>query len=177
MAYHGVVIPSKVAAMNVDSMNRPAVSASAIDNGNIFYFSGKSATAGESEVWTAVVPATAHLYDLWMAYEPEVVVTNAQYKGLDPDIRNFYNAIGDVFSAYQPQIGDLIMLTDEALTGSSATGDYVVATDADFKLNWAAAAVSGLSYKLAETTYISLATGAINTQRTTAYLFECVAVA
>ena len=43
-----------------------------------------------------------------MAAEPEVVLTDEKYKGLDPDIRNFYNVSGTVYSAFKPQVGDII---------------------------------------------------------------------
>ena len=176
MAY-SVLIQDLVVAKDIDSLNRSAVSASAYENGAVGYFSGKSTTSGEAEVWTMVAPATAHLYDLWMAYEPEVVLTNSQYKGLDPDIRNFINPIGEIFSVYKPQLGDLITLTADGITGTKGANTFITATDADPFLNWNTAVVSGLSYKLVETRYLSLATGAIDTQRVTAYQFECVALA
>jgi len=63
------------------------------------------------------------------------------------------------------------------LGGSKASNEYVVAVDGSFKLTWGASAISGLSLKLIETTYISIADGTIGTQRTAAYKFEVVAVA
>lgn len=176
MAY-SVLIQDLVVAKDIDSFNRSAVSASAYENGAVGYFSGKSTTAGEAEVWTMVAPATAHLYDLWMAYEPEIVLTNSQYKGLDPNISNFINPAGKMFSVYKPEIGDLITLTADGITGVKGVNTFIVAADGDPFLNWAAAVVAGLSYKLVGTTYLSLSTGAIDTQRVTAYQFECVALA
>ena len=174
MAY-GVVVQNQVRAMNVDALNRTGKSASAIENGMVFYFSGKETGAGEGEMWTIAQPATGNLSHLWMAYSPEVVVTNSQYKGLDPDPRNFINAIGDPVDCFKPEIGDLTTLTADALTGSVNT--HAVATDGDFQLNWGASAVSGLSLKLIETTYISIGLGSIVTQCVTAYNFAVVAVA
>lgn len=176
MANHGLMIQTKVMAEDVKSLVRPVTSASDIDNGNVFQFSGKTA-----EVWTAIAPATgAGLTHLWMAAEPEVVITysgSSAYKGLDPNALNFYNKAGVTFTAIQPQLGDLIELNAEALGGTKSSNAYVVATNGDFKLNWGASAVSGLSLHLVETKYISLATGAIDSQRITSYLFEVVAVA
>ena len=64
---HNVMIPNAIAAMNVDAWNRSGVHASAVDNGNIVKLTGLSATAGESEVWTAVTPSTSNgLTDVWM---------------------------------------------------------------------------------------------------------------
>lgn len=175
MAY-GICLPRKIMAQNVDSLNRSAVSASVYENGWVGYFSGRSATAGEGEVFTMVAPATAHLYDLWMAYEPEVVLTASKYKGLDPDPRNFINAIGDVFSVFKPEVGDLIELSDDAIAGTKSSNTFVVATDGAQALTWAASAVSGLSLLLVEVTYYSIGLGTIGTQRVATSLFEVVAV-
>lgn len=173
----GVVIQNQVRAMNVDALNRTAKSASAIENGHVFNLLTRSAVAGEGEVWVATAPATGALSNLWMACSPEIVVTGSKYKGLDPDPRNFSHAIGDMIDCFKPEIGDLITLNDDALTGTKGANGYVVATDGDFQLNWGASAVSGLSLKLIETTYFSIGLGSIGTQRVTAYLFEVVAVA
>lgn len=175
---HNVLIPNAIAAQNVDAWNRSLVSASAIDNGNIVILSGLSATAGEGEVWTAIVPSTGNgLTGVWMAFEPEVVVTNAQYKGLDPDPRNFFNAIGKVFSAFKPQIGDIVTMTADGLAGTKSTNAYVNATDTTggFKPVWGASQTSSVfSMHLLETTYISIGSGAIDNQRVTAYRFEVI---
>lgn len=177
---HGIVIPNQYVAKDIDAYVRNAKSASDIDNGSVFNLATKSATAGEGEVWTATAPATGALTGLWMAFEPEVVVTvsgTSQYKGLDPDIRNFYNVAGNVFTAIKPQIGDIITLTADAVAGTISTNTFVVATNGALKLTWAAAAVTGLSLKLLATNYITIGTGTLGaTGRVTAYQFEVVAV-
>lgn len=179
MAY-GVIIQSKVAAKDIDSKNRQVVSAAAYENGSVGNLYTKSATAGEAEVWTMTAPTTSNLSNLWMVYEPEVVVTvsgTQKFKGIDPDPRNFRNEIGDIFSAFQLSIGDLVKMSEDAVAGTKSTNTYVVATNAAQKLTWAAAAVSGVSLKLIGTEYISIGSGAIDNQRVVAYLFECVALA
>jgi hypothetical protein len=183
MAYHGVLIPSAIAAKNIDSYNRPVVSASALDNGNVVVLTGKSITAGEGEVWTAVVPSTsAGLTGLWMVYSgDEVVLTDSRYKGLDPDPRNFFTPATKTVSAFKPALGDIITVNAEALAGTFIlnTTTHVNATDTTggLKLLWGNSQTgSVLSYKLLGVTYFSLATGAIDTQRITAYELECVGV-
>lgn len=176
MAY-GLIIPRKIAAKNVDSFNRSGVSASAYENGSVGNFLTKSATAGEGEVWTMTAPATGALSNLWMVWEPEVVLTDSKYKGIDPDPRNFVNPIGKIFSAFKLQLGDLITMTADAVTGTKSTNTFVVATDGAQKLTWASAAVSGVSLKLIEDDYISIGLGSIGTQRVAAYLFEVRALA
>lgn len=178
MAY-GVLIPESIMATNVDSLNRNVKDALAVEQGSVFVMGAKSATSGEEEVWEISVPVTASLTDLWMAYSgDEVVLTASKYKGLDPDPRNFINAAGDVFSAYKPQVGDLILVTADALAGTKSTNTFVVATDSAWKLTWAASAISGLSYSLIGEKYISIGNGGISdSQRVTAYELECVAIA
>lgn len=178
---HNVVKANKMVAKNVDAYVRPVTSASDIDNGNIFALNSKYATSGSGmEVWLATQPTTSHYTGLWMAMEPEIPMlvsgTNV-YRGIGT-VQNFYNLAGQVFTAVKPQAGDIIVMTDDGLTGSHSTGSYIVATGDDFKFNWAAAApASGsLCYgKFLNTTYISLPDGSIGTQRVTAYQFEIMA--
>jgi len=177
MAY-GLIIPKKIAASNVDAWTRNAVSASVYELGFAGYFSGLSSTSGESEVWTMVAPATAHLYDLWLCYDESVVVTASKYRGIDVDIRNLAFAAGDIFTTFKPQIGDLVSFSADALAGTQSTNTFVVATDGAQALTWAAAAVSGLSFKLVDDDdWVSIGIGSIGTQRVAMDLFECVAVA
>jgi hypothetical protein len=161
--------------LNTDMLNRPVVCASAIDNGNVFSLLTHSAgSESGSEVWNATQISSASLMDLWMAYEPEVVLTNSgnsYYKGIDPDPRNFYIAAQTVFSAFKPVKGDLLMLTADCLDSGTAN-TYAVAVVGGFKLNWAAAIIAGLTLKYLGTSYISIADGSIGTQRVTAFKFE-----
>lgn len=173
-----VTILNKVAAQNVDAWNRSAVAGVNVDNGNIVILTGLSATAGQDEVWTAVTPTTSDgLTGVWMVYEPEVVLTNEKYKGLDPDPRNFYVPDGTVFSVFKPQLGDIVTMTADGLAGTKSTNTFVNATNSTGGLKpvWGASQTASVfSMKLLETTYISIGSGAIDTQRVTAYKFEVV---
>lgn len=180
MAY-GILVQSKVAAKDIDSKNRAAVSAVAYENGSVGNLLTKSATAGEAEVWVMTAPVTGALSNLWMVAEPEIntlVSGSLEFRGLTVDPRLFRNEIGDVFSAFQLSLGDLVTLSADAVAGTISTNTFVVATNAAQKLTWAAAAVAGVSLKLVSTTYLSIAGGSIgDTQRVTSYLFEVVALA
>jgi len=182
MAY-GILIQEKVAALNIDSLNRSVVSASAMENGMVINLLAKSTNSGSTvanEVWTAEAPVTGSLIDLWIIYEPEVVITtsgNSSYKGIDCDPRNFIIPAGTVFSAFKPQMGDLLMFNYEGLSGSRSTGDYVVAANGDNQLAWSAApAANALSLKYTDSSYISIGTGAIDSQRVTAYRFQVIQI-
>jgi hypothetical protein len=113
-----------------------------------------------------------------MAYSPEDTITvdaaGNQYKIGQLDPRTFTNVAGLVFSAFKVQVGDKVLISADGISGDAA--DYVVAVNGATKLAFADAAISGLSFKVVETTYMSIATGNPS-QRATAYLLECVAIA
>jgi hypothetical protein len=179
---HGILNLDAVTSMNIDAYNRSAVSADDLDNGNIFALDAQDTGTELSEVWDVIKPATgAHLTNLWMAAEPEAVVTysgTSAYKGLDPDPRNFYIKASQVFRAISLKVGDVVELSADALaTGTGAASAYAVATNGTYQLTWASAPVSGLSLTYLATTYISLADGSIGTQRVSMYKFAVTAIA
>lgn len=175
-----ILVPTLTAAKNVDIFNRSFVSTADLDNGNVFSKGELSTDASESQVYQTVTPATGSLNDLWMAFTAEdVVLTDDlgnQFKVGNLDPRAFTNTAGTVFSGFKPQVGDLIVLSADGINGTIDDETYVVAANGSSKLAPAAAAIDGLSFKIVETTYISVASAnAIGSQRVPAYLLECVA--
>jgi len=179
MTVHGILVPNQIAATNVDAWNRSAVSATAVDNGNVVILSTYGAATGNSEVWTAIAPSTSNgLTGVWMVYDPELVWTSS-YRGLDPDVRNFYVGANKVFSIFHPQIHDIITLSTNAIaTGTGAASTHINCTDASgLQLEWANSIGSSVfAAKYLKTTYFSIGTGAMDTQRIVAYEFEVVAL-
>ncbi|MCK5343715.1 MAG: hypothetical protein KAR20_09935, partial [Candidatus Heimdallarchaeota archaeon] len=107
MAY-GIIEKSSVMAQNVDSLNRNVKSATALENGFIFNLATVGTVANhEGEVFVATVPATGSLTDLWMLCADDVVMTGS-YRNLNPDVRDYQLAIGDIASAFKPRMGDVI---------------------------------------------------------------------
>jgi len=180
MAY-SVLIPKRIMASNVDSLVRDGVHATQrLENGFIVQLDTKSATAGEKEVWTATAPATNHLNDLHMVNEPVVVTVEAngvEYKGINPDPRNFSIPATRVFSTFKPQQGDLIELTADGIGGTKSTNTFINAADGVYDLQWGATqTASALSFKLIEENYISIGNGTLGSdQRVVTYLFQCLA--
>lgn len=175
-----ILVPTLTAAKNIDALNRSFVAEADLDNGNVFVKGDLSTEAGESQVYEATTPATGSLSGLWMAYSPEdVVLTDAlgnQFKVGNLDPRAFTNTAGTVFSGFKPQVGDLITISADGIEGAVSSNEYLVAADGQSKLKPNAAAIDGLSFKIIETTYISVASAnAIGSQRVVAYLAECVA--
>jgi hypothetical protein len=176
---HAILIKNSVAAENVKPYNRSAVSGSTtvdIDNGNVFLLQAQGTSASAAEVWTVTTPTTGSLIGLWMAASPEVPITvdgTLVYKGLNSDPRNFYNVGGKVFDAIKPVPGDVITLTADALDSATAAA-FAGATDGKFTLTWAAApaGTSTFTLRYLKTTHISIGSGAIDSQRVTAFKFE-----
>lgn len=178
----GVIIPQKTMAQNIDALNRVGIHATVdMENGGVVRLDSKSSTAGEGEVWTATqITTSAGLLNVWMVYSPEIVVTvsgTSQFKGIDPDVRNFKNLATKTFDCFKPQVGDIILMSEDAFDNAKSTNTYAVATDQKWQLVWGSAAVSGLTLKYVATKYISIADGTIGNQRITAYEMEVVAVA
>ncbi len=180
---NAICLPVKIQATDIDSYNRVGVSSVDFDNGWVAQLLTQSATAGKTETWVATIPGTVrNLTNLWMAYSPEVVSVisgSNVYKGIDVDPQHFYTVAGDYIDFFFPQVGDLITLTAEAITGTKGANGYIVATDADYKLNWGTIPVSGLSLALLKTTSISkgVAGSISETQQVTAYQFQVCAIA
>lgn len=181
MANKSVLVVNKIAAEDLGSLNRSAVINAEVVNGSIYQLaSGYSATAGEGEVFTATLPATSALSNLWMTNEAlvnQAEINGKIVRGITIDPRDFSIPANKAFSVFKPQVGDIITITADGLAGTKSTNTFVVAANASALLTWAASAASGLSFKLLETTYLSIGSGAIDTQRVTAYRFECVAIA
>lgn len=173
-----ILIPTLTAAKNIDSLNRSFIAEVDLDNGSVFGKGDLSTDADKTQVYEVETPATGALTGLYMAFSPEdVVLTDDlgnQYKVGTLDPRAFTNKAGVVFSGFKPQAGDLVLMSADGISGDAA--DYAVAADGENKLAFADAAIEGLSFKVIETTYISVASASnIGTQRVPAYLLECVA--
>lgn len=170
-----VLVPTLVAAKNVDSYN-----ASFVDASNE-YENGAIIAAGDySSEQVYEVAAVSELHNLFMVFSPEdTIITDAagnEYKIGINDPRTFTNVAGKVFSAYRPQVGDKILISAEGIKGTA--DDFAVAAAGENKLQFASAAVDGLSYKVLDANaYISIGgAAAIGSQRVAAYLLECVAI-
>jgi hypothetical protein len=175
MTLHAVVIPNKYEGKDVDANVRPVVSASPVDNGNIFQLLTKSSTAGQGEVWVATAPVSASSTGIWMALEPEIPFLASAggniYNTLGT-IQDFYNPAGNVFTAVLlHKETDIITLTAEALDSGTAQA-YAVPVAGTYKMAWAAAPSSGFSLQYLNTTYIPSADGSIASGRIVAFQFK-----
>ena len=177
---NAVLEQTLTAAKNVDIYNGSFIYEDAdLNNGSVF---AKGEEYSE-QVYEIEEPATGSLNNLWMASSPvDVILTDAtgnQYKPGILDPRAFTNPAGLVFSAFKPQVGDIITISADGIDGTYAEGTttYVNAVDGEFKLAFGnAQAENALSFKVIKPTYISVASAnAIGSQRIVAYKLECVA--
>lgn len=167
-----VLVPTQIAAMNIDSLNSDAICTTAdLANGSVVVRGALSTVAGQSELFTVSAPAST-LTDLWMVYSPEVVVLKSGsniFKGLSADPRDFTNIQNYPLNIFKPRVGDLITVTAEAFASELGTNTFANATTGEFKLTPAAAEGTGLSFKVLNANkFIS-----IGNERVPAVLLEC----
>jgi len=154
---HAIMIPSLVMAKDVDSLNRSFVATVDLDNGNVVNLGAISSTAGEGEVFVASTPTAATPTGLYMVGEPEVVMTGS-YKGLDPDVRNFYVASGTIGTCFKIKKGDIVRLSADAMSNAVSTNTFVN-VQASGKLVWASTSTSATLFKLLEAVTIPIGVG------------------
>ena len=141
-----VLIPSLVAAKNIDALNQSFLDASNdYDNGMVFNAASQ----------TYAPAAISDLHNVYMAFSPEdTIITDSmgnEYKIGINDPRTFTNVKGKVFSAYRPQVGDKILISTDGIEGTA--DDFAVVAAGESKLQYASAAVSGVSYKVLDATF------------------------
>lgn len=170
-----VVIKRRVAAHNIDALNRNFVATEDLENGSIFTLTERSTTDGEDEVWKVAKP-TATSLGVWMAKSSEVTITTVgegdyalQMKGIVEDPRMFTNVKGLVGDCFKPQVGDII-----EMTLGDDTNKYLVA-DAAYKLNAAATAGDGFAMHQVGTSILHIGSAKLVKTPVKTYIYEVVA--
>lgn len=170
-----VVIKRRVAAHNIDALNRNFVATEDLENGSIFTLTERSTTDGEDEVWKVAKP-TATSLGVWMAKSSEVTITTVgegdyalQMKGIVEDPRMFTNVKGLVGDCFKPQVGDII-----EMTLGDDTNKYLVA-DAAYKLKAAATAGDGFAMHQVGTSILHIGSAKLVKTPVKTYIYEVVA--
>lgn len=169
-----VVIKRRVAAHNIDALNRSVVATEDIQNGSIFTLGARNTTDAGEEVWKPTKPTAASL-GVWMAYSSEIVTTNVtdgddlslNFRGIVEDPRMFTNVAGITFNAFKPQVGDIIEMTQ----GQDTSGEYLVA-GTDYALTIASAAGTGFAMKKIGTGILHIGTPGLNKTPVKTYIYE-----
>ena len=170
-----VVIKRRVAAHNIDALNRAVVATVDLENGSIFTLSARSENDAEGEVWKATQP-TVGAKNVWMAKSSEVTITTIgkddyalQMKGIVEDPRMFTNVKGLVFDAFKPQVGDIIEMT----LGNDEK-EYLVA-DASYTLKADTAPGDGFAMHKVGTSILHIGSAKLVKTPVKTYIYEVVA--
>lgn len=172
-----VVIKRRVAAHNIDALNRTFVATEDLENGSIFTLTERSTTDGEDEVWKVAKP-TATSLGVWMAKSSEVTITKVgektgadvlMMKGIVEDPRMFTNIAGLVGDCFKPQVGDIIEMT----LGDDAN-KYLVA-DVAYKLKAADTAGDGFAMHQVGTSILHIGSAKLVKTPVKTYIYEVVA--
>lgn len=172
-----VVIKRRVAAHNIDALNRTFVATEDLENGSIFTLTERSTTDGEDEVWKVAKP-TATSLGVWMAKSSEVTITKVgektgadvlMMKGIVEDPRMFTNIAGLVGDCFKPQVGDMI-----EMTLGDDTDKYLVA-DVAYKLKVATEAGTGFAMHQVGTSILHIGSAKLVKTPVKTYIYEVVA--
>ena len=171
-----VVIKRRVAAHNIDALNRAVVATEDLENGSIFTLTERSTTDGEDEVWKVAKPS-ATSRGVWMDKSSEVNITTIgkgdyalQMKGIVEDPRMFTNVKGLVFDAFKPQVGDII-----EMTLGDDTKKYLVPEASSFTLKADATAGDGFAMHQVGTGILHIGSAKLVKTPVKTYIYEVVA--
>ena len=161
----------QIAADNVDSYNKFAKCASAVENGMVGVL---GLTPADGEVFTFVANTAIADANMYMVNEPVRVLINGVYAMTD-DPTLFDIAIGTTFTVYRPQVGDEIILSTDAFSNAVSTNTFAIAKAGQLKMEWAAtASTSSLVYSLIEATTINVPSSTFYGAKVVAYKLRCV---
>lgn len=173
MAYNGVIIESAIRATNVDALNKSCVSEVDVAGGG-FITLAPSTKAGDDR-WTATNSTDGK--GVYIAYNPSEHLTEVNGKvfaGLSADPRDYVNLKGRTFTAFKPCVGDEIVVTADAITGSPNVGEFVEAGTDGKGVPSATASAGKTSFKVAYKKNIPFPAGGIGNEQVTAYALVCV---
>lgn len=183
MAY-GFMIESRIAATNVDALNRSAISTTVDVAGGGLVSLTAPTTQGDDR-YTAAAPAAGSLGDLWMAYNPSYHtvtvdgIPNGQFAGLSIDPRVFTNPMNRTFSIFKPMKYDNIVVSVDAVSGITASdtprGLILEGSAGSTLLTKVASHTAGnTAFKIEWQGALPFPQAGIGNQYYTAYKLECI---
>ena len=114
---------------------------------------------------------------VYIAYNPSEHLTEVNGKvfaGLSADPRDYVNLKGRTFTAFKPCVGDEIVVTADAITGSPTVGEFVEAGTDGKGVPSATASAGKTSFKVTYKKNIPFPAGGIGNEQVTAYALVCV---
>lgn len=139
MAIYGAVRLDKVQATKAGGIDSVK---SAVDLQNGFVVFAHALAAGEREVLSAVQPATATITtdEVLLIASPEITYNAGE------TIVNFVNVAGSAARALHLKVGDEVTITDNAITGTTVVGQYLIPQNASYQLALAATLAGGTRF-------------------------------
>ena len=136
---HGILIESKIAAKDIDALNRSVVAEEDVDAGSLLALTAPTKVG--SDVWTAEAPSADALTGLWLAYMPTNRITkidDLEFAGLSVDDRRYTNLANKTFDAFKPKVGDEIEVSFDCVVEADkdavVDGDFLESKAGEFKL-------------------------------------------
>ena len=179
---HGLIVESKIAAKDIDALNRSVVGSVDFDGGALLDLTAPS-TVGEDR-WTAAVPSTT-LNGLYVAYNPTTrinVVEGREFAGLILDERAYTNIATKTFDAFKPKLGDEIEFSADAIDATVAdavAGDILESKAGQSKLTRIAASTGATAnhtaFKIEYVKTYDFPQAGIGTEKVK--FFRCVCIA
>jgi len=123
MANHVVVRLDKVAAISNKGNLTSIVYGSDLDNGS--FVKAETLVSGQREEFTATVCATPTTDLLVMVHTPEF---QGDLYLPGKTLKDFYNVASKAARGIYLQIGDIITITDDGITGATTVGQYAIPT-------------------------------------------------
>lgn len=189
---YSVTIVRTARSLTIDPLNRSFVNPDDIMQQGMIFASGARSTEFDEDQVFEIDAITATTNDVWMVYEAEIVETYSgdgekTYRGLDPDVRDFFIPAGRTFSAFKLCHADIVTIVDGTvsgsidntiITGTYTTGvqNYLIPDVANpYKWEWTTTEAD-FCLKVIEDDYISIANGALvgGLQRDFGYRFEVI---
>lgn len=171
----GYIIEGRIAAKDVEALNRSAVCSADVDGGKLV-----SLGALSNGLFTATVTTAGT--GLWMAYNPSEHLLQVGTKlvageTITSDPRDYTNIATRALGVFKPQIGDIIKFTD----GNIKTGETGIVAgkfleqEAGGLVVKASATASTTSFKVLSVDVLQFPQAGIGMENANVYVCECVA--
>lgn len=178
MAY-SVLLAGNVQATNIDSLVKFGKASVDVENGNIVVLGDLATGTRENEVYVASTPAeltagTPITENFYIVNEPVNVLVDGLYTGLTDDPTKFNVKAGKVFTAFKPQVGDEIVLSEDAMNNAISTNTHIVPAGDALEFKWVTdTSDATLVFKKIADAHIEIPTGTFYDRTKKAYKFIC----
>jgi hypothetical protein len=122
-APYSVVNLGHMAGSTNDAFVKSGQATTDLPNGSLVAITGISST--QKSVYTVAAPTDVTTQEVLLVHSPEIIEVNGLRVDLT-DPTQFYNPANRPFRMYHLKVGDTFTMTDDAFTGTSAVGQYII---------------------------------------------------